>query len=40
MPSKLTVVKGEFLTSIAEGGITIKPGYDGEWNWDITDVIQ
>jgi hypothetical protein len=38
--SKLTTVRGEFLTSIATGGVTIDPGYDGDWNWDITDVIQ
>ena len=38
--SKLTTVRGEFLTSIATGGVTIEPGYDGDWNWDITDVIQ
>ena len=28
--SKMTVVKGEFLTSKATGDITINPGYDGE----------
>lgn len=28
--SKMTVVKGEFLTSKATGGITINPGFDGE----------
>ena len=28
--SKWTTVRGEFLTSIAAGGITINPGYDGE----------
>ena len=28
--SKLTVVKGEFLTSKATGGVTISPGYDGD----------
>lgn len=28
--SKMTVVKGEFLTSMATGGITINPGYDGD----------
>ncbi len=28
--SKMTVVKGEFLTSKATGGITINPGYDGD----------
>lgn len=27
--SKMTVVKGEFLTSKATGGVTINPGYDG-----------
>lgn len=27
--SKLTIVKGDFLTSIATGGIGINPGYDG-----------
>ena len=28
--NKLTVVKGDFLTSKATGGITINPGYDGD----------
>ena len=28
--SKITVVKGEFLTSKATGGVTINPGYDGD----------
>lgn len=28
--SKLTLVKGAFLTSTASGGVTINPGYDGE----------
>ena len=28
--SKLTVVRGEFLTSKATGGVSINPGYDGE----------
>lgn len=28
--NKLTVIKGEFLTSKASGGVTINPGYDGE----------
>ncbi len=28
--SKLTVVKGEFLTSKATGGVTINPGYEGD----------
>ncbi len=27
---KMTVVKGEFLTSIATGGVKINPSYDGE----------
>ena len=41
MPSKLTTVRGEFLTSIAQGGVSINPGYEGDdYNWDITDVIQ
>ena len=48
MPSKLTTVRGEFLTSIASGGVSINPGFedndgDGEpddFNWDITDVIH
>lgn len=28
--SKLTVVRGEFLTSKAKGGVTINPSFDGE----------
>ena len=28
--SKMTLVKGEFLTSKATGGVSINPGYDGE----------
>ena len=28
--SKLTVVKGKFLTSKATGGVTINPGFDGD----------
>jgi hypothetical protein len=28
--SKITLVKGEFLTSIANGGVAINPVYDGE----------
>lgn len=28
--SKLTLVKGEFLSSIANGGVAINPGYDGD----------
>jgi hypothetical protein len=45
MPSKLTTVRGQFLTSIASGGVTINPGYDkdengDDYNMDITDVMQ
>lgn len=37
VPSKYTTVKGEFLTTKASGGISIKPGYDGDdYNIDIT----
>lgn len=33
---KLTIVKGEFLTSKATGGVTINPGYDGtDYNIEI-----
>lgn len=28
--SKMTVVKGKFLTSMASGGVSINPGYDGD----------
>lgn len=28
--SKMTIVKGKFLTSKATGGVSINPGYDGE----------
>jgi hypothetical protein len=28
--SKLTVVKGEFLSLEASGGVTINPGYEGD----------
>ena len=28
--NKLTLVKGEFLTSTASGGVSINPGYDGD----------
>lgn len=30
--SHLTVVRGEFLSSIASGAVGIDPGYDGEYN--------
>lgn len=40
MPSKLTTVRGEFLTSIASGGVSVNPGFEDDWNFDITDVIQ
>jgi hypothetical protein len=33
--SKLTTVKARFLTSEAEGGVTIIPDYDGEHNIEI-----
>lgn len=34
--SKMTLVKGEFLTSKATGGVTINPGYDGnDYNREI-----
>lgn len=33
--SHLTVVKGSFLTSIAQGGVGIVPDFDGEYNIEI-----
>lgn len=30
--SKLTTIKGEFLTSTAQGGVGIRPGFDGDFN--------
>lgn len=33
--SKLTVVKGSFLTSVIEGGVGIVPDFDGEYNIEI-----
>lgn len=33
--SKLTIVKGEFLTSSASGGVTINPGYEDDYNIEI-----
>lgn len=33
--SKLTTVKGEFLTSTAKGGVGINPGFDGDYNIEI-----
>lgn len=33
--SKLTVVRGEFLTTAASGGVGISPGFDGEWNYPV-----
>lgn len=33
--SKLTVVRGRFLTEDASGGVAIDPGYDGEYNYRI-----
>ncbi len=35
MRSKETVVRGKFLTHIAQGSVGISPGYDGEWNIEI-----
>ncbi len=32
---RLTIVKGEFLTSIASGGVGIAPDFDGEYNVEI-----
>lgn len=33
--SKLTTVRARFLTSEAEGGVTIIPDYDGEYNFEV-----
>ena len=33
--NKLTVVKGDFLTSKSTGGISISPDYDGDYNIEI-----
>lgn len=33
--SHLTIIKGAFLTSQAQGGIGIDPGFDGEYNIEI-----
>lgn len=33
--SKLTKVKGEFLTTTASGGVTVHPEFDGEYNIEI-----
>ena len=33
--SKLTIVRGPFLTTQASGGVGIDPGFDGEWNYEI-----
>ena len=35
MRSKLTTVKADFLTSEADGGVTIVPDFDGEHNYEI-----
>lgn len=32
---KQTVVRGNFLTSEASGGIGISPGFDGDWNYPV-----
>ncbi len=31
----LTIVRGEFLTSMSNGGVVIDPGFDGEYNIEI-----
>lgn len=33
--SKLTTVRARFLTSDAEGGVTVIPDYDGEYNYTV-----
>lgn len=33
--SKLTTVKGEFLTTQASGGVGIQPDFNGEWNYKV-----
>ena len=33
--SKLTVVKGEFMSSTSGGGVAIDPDFDGEFNIEI-----
>lgn len=33
--SKLTVVKGEFMSSTSAGGVVVDPGFDGEFNIEI-----
>lgn len=33
--SRLTIVRGSFLTSVAEGGVGIVPDFDGEYNIEI-----
>lgn len=33
--SKNTIVKGEFLSSSSSGGVTIQPGFDGDYNIEI-----
>ncbi len=33
--SRLTIVRGRFLTSIVEGGVGIAPDFDGEYNIEI-----
>lgn len=37
--SKLTEVRGSFLTTQESGGVGISPGFDDEYTWDITDFI-
>lgn len=33
--NKRTIVRGNFLTSEASGGIGISPGFDGDWNYTV-----
>ena len=33
--SKLTIVRGPFLTTQASGSVGISPGFDGDWNYEI-----
>lgn len=34
----LTTVRGRFLTTLMEGGVTINPGYDGEFDINLGDL--
>lgn len=35
MRGRHTIVRGNFLTSEASGGIGIDPGFDGDWNYPV-----